>query len=104
MRRRRAVLEHVPEMAATAAAAHLGTHQAIAAVARGFDRAWHRIVKARPACAALEFRLRHEQRLAAAGADEGAGALLVVQRAAAGTLGAVPAHHLVLLGREQAPP
>src|SRR5262249_25664080 len=46
----------------------------------------------------------HEQRLAAAGADERAGTFLIVERAAAGSFGPVPAQHLVLLGREQTAP
>src|SRR5262249_56087380 len=58
----------------------------------------------RPAGAALELLLGHEQRLAAARAAEGTGALLVVERAAAGGLGAVAAQDVVLLGREQASP
>ena len=45
-----------------------------------------------------------EQRLTAAGAGKSAVALLVVQRAAAGRFGAVLAHDLVLLGREQLAP
>src|SRR5262245_4794628 len=104
VRRRRAVLEYVAEMAAAAAAMHLGADHAVARVGRGLDSARHRVVEARPAGAALEFLLRHEQRLPAAGAAEGPGALLVIERTAAGRLGAVPAQHLVLLGRQQAPP
>src|SRR4029077_15794894 len=60
-----------------------------------------RIVKPRPAGAALEFLLRGEQRLAAAGAIERAGAFLVIERAAARPFGAVLAHDVELLGREQ---
>src|SRR6266436_5781145 len=82
MRRRRPILEHVAEMASAAAAVNLRARHAVAAIGRGFDRARHRIVETRPAGAALELRLRHEQRLAAADADEGAGALLEVERAA----------------------
>src|SRR4029450_6324457 len=104
MRRRGPVLEHVPEMAAAPAAMHLGAHHAIAAIGRGFDRALNRIVEARPAGAALELLLRHEQRLAAPGAGERAGTFLVVERAAAGRFGPVSAQHLVLLGREQPGP
>src|SRR5205823_1378982 len=92
------------EMAAAAAAMDLGAHHAIAAVGRGFDRALDRIVEARPAGAALELRLRHEQRLVAPGAHEGALALLEVQGATSGRFGPVPAHHVVLLRGEQAPP
>src|SRR5215468_445843 len=91
-------------MAAATVAMHLGAHHAIASIGRGFDRALDRVVEARPTRAALEFLLRHEQRLAAAGARECARAFLVVERAAAGSFGPVSAQHLVLLGREQTAP
>src|SRR5262252_4627097 len=104
MGRRRAILEDMTEMAAAAAAVHLSAGHAIAPVGRRFDRPFNRIVKARPAGAAVEFLLRYEQRLIAAGAGEGAVTLLVIERAAAGGLGAVLAHHLVLLRREQPVP
>src|SRR5580700_2911448 len=88
-------------MAAAAAAVHLGAHHAPAAIGDGLDRAGLRIVEAWPASAALELLLRAEQRLLAAGAVEGAGALLVIERAAARPFGAVLAHDVELLGREQ---
>src|SRR5262245_47879741 len=91
-------------MAAAAAAMHFGAHHAVAAVLGALHRARDRIVEARPAGAALELLLGHEQRLAAARAGEGAGALLVVERAAARGLGAVAAQDVVLLGCEQAAP
>src|SRR5271169_4775629 len=94
MRGRRAVFEDVAEMAAAAAAVHLGALHAPAAVGDGIDRARLRIVKARPAGAALEFFLRGEQRLLAAGAVERAGALFVIERAAARTFGAMLAHNV----------
>src|SRR5262249_58004984 len=81
--RRWAVVEHVAEMAAAAAAMYLGADHAVAAISGGLDRAGHRIVEARPAGAALELHFRDEQRLVAAGAGERASALLVVKRAAA---------------------
>src|SRR5258708_35479456 len=88
-------------MAAAAAAMHVGAYHAPAAVGRGLDRVRLRIVEARPAGAALELLLRGEQRLAAAGAVERAGTLLVIERAAARPFGAVLAHDVELLGREQ---
>src|SRR4029077_10707395 len=88
-------------MAAAAAAIHLGALHSPTAVGGGVDRARLRIVEARPAGAALEFLLRGEQRLAAAGAKESAGALFVIERAAARPFGAVLAHDVELLGREQ---
>src|ERR1700674_4592705 len=88
-------------MAAAAAAMHLGALHAPAAVGGALDRSRHRIVEARPAGAALEFLLRGEQRLFAARAIERAGALFVIERAASRPLGAVLAHDVKLLGREQ---
>src|SRR5580704_3406855 len=57
VRGRRAVVEDVAEMAAAAAAIHLGALHAPAAVGGGVDRARLRVVEARPAGAALEFLL-----------------------------------------------
>ena len=68
------------------------------------DRARLWVVEARPAGAALELLLRLEQRLPAARAGERAGALLVIERAASRPLGAVLAHDVVLLGRQQLAP
>src|SRR5712691_10528659 len=101
---RRPVIEDMAEMAAAPDAMHLGARHPVAAIGRGLDRALLRVVEARPAGAALELLLRHEQRLAASRAGEGAGAFLVVERATPGRLGAVPAQHVVLLGREQPAP
>ncbi len=100
MRGRRAILENMPEVAAAAAAMHLGAHHAVAAIGRGLDRAFNRNVEARPPGAALELLLRHEQVLTAGGAAEGAGAFLIVEGAAAGSLGPVPAQYVVLLRRQ----
>src|SRR5271165_2380267 len=83
---------------------HLRARHAPASVDRRLDRALHRRVEARPAGAALEFGLALEQRLAAAGAGEYAGTLLVVESAAARPFGAVLAHHGILLGGQQGPP
>src|SRR5882757_6667274 len=104
MRRRRAVGEAMAEMTAAAAAVHLGAHHAVAAVRRRFDRTRLGIVEARPARPALEFALGDEQLLSASRAGECAGALLEVQRAASRRLGAVLAHDVKLLWREQLAP
>src|SRR4029078_13054933 len=97
MRRRRRIVEEGAEMTATTAAMDLGADHAEAAVGCGLNGPWHRIVEARPAGAALEFLLRHEQRLVAARATESAGPLLVIERATTCRLGAVLAHDFVLL-------
>src|SRR5580700_3703109 len=104
MRGRRAVLEDMAEMAAAAAAMHLGADHPVALVHRRLGRALDRIVEARPAGAAFEFLVGHEQRLGAARADERAGALLVVERATAGRLGPMRAHYPVLLRGEELVP
>src|SRR5262245_13087852 len=101
---RRAVGEHMAQVAAAAAAVHLRAHHEVAAVLGGLHGARLRIVEARPAGAALELGLGNEQRLSAAGALERAGPLLGKQRAAARRLGAVLAHDVVLLRREQLAP
>src|SRR5215813_4063924 len=104
MSRRRAVVEDMAKMAAAPAAVDLGAGHAVAAVDRGFDRALLGIVEARPPGAAVEFLLRHEQWLSAPGAHKGAVAFFVIECAASGCLGAVLAHHPVLLRREQPSP
>src|SRR5262249_2601411 len=92
-----AVLQNVAEMAAAAAAMHLGADHAPTAIGGALDRARLRIVKTRPAGAAVELGLGDEQRLAAAGAGERAGTLLVIERATARPFGAVLAHDVELL-------
>src|SRR5271154_5252760 len=92
------------EVAAAAAAMHLGADHAVGPVGRGLDRSRDRIVEARPASAALELLLRVEQRLVAPGAIERAGAFLIIQRATARPLGAVLAHDVKLFGRKNLAP
>jgi Zn-finger nucleic acid-binding protein len=96
--RRRAIGEHVPKVAAAAAAVDLGAHHEVGAVLGRADRALERREEARPAGAALELAVRHEERLTAGHALERARALLLEQRAGARALGPVLAQHLVLLG------
>src|SRR5437870_5246021 len=91
-------------MAAAAVAMHLGAAHEEAVVGRLADRALDRHVEAGPAGAALELALAHEQGLIAGRAAERAGAVLVEQRAGAGPLGPVLAHHVVLLRREERAP
>src|ERR1700759_1332258 len=75
--RLRTVVEDVAEMAATAPAMHLGAHHAEGAILGLADIALDRLVEARPTRAALELGLRGEHRQVAAGAGEGALAVLV---------------------------
>src|SRR5262249_50795869 len=101
---RRPVRKDVAEMAAAAAAMHLGANHAVAPIHGLLDRAILRIIETRPAGAALEFLLRLEQRLLAAGTTERAGALFEIERTAARPLGAVLAHDVELLGRQDLAP
>src|SRR5580704_4687479 len=74
-----AVIEDVAEMAAALRAQHFGPHHAVADVALLVDMALGgRRGKARPAAAGIELGVGFEQRLAAAGADIGAGPLLML--------------------------
>ena len=95
--RLRSVVEDMAEMAAAALAMHLGASHEKAAVALGFDRVFKRLVKARPAGAAVEFGRGLEQRLAAPGAMIDARIVVLVERAGAGALGAVLTQNPVLL-------
>src|SRR2546421_4177672 len=95
--RLRPVVEHVAEMAAAATAMHLGACHEQAAVAGGADGVLQRRVEAGPAGAAVELGGGGEERQIAAGAGIGAGAVLLVEGAGAGALGAVLAQHVVLL-------
>src|SRR5206468_2999679 len=60
---RRAVGKHVPQVAAASRAVHLCALHEKAVVDRRFDAALARREEARPAGAALEFRIRRKQRL-----------------------------------------
>src|SRR5256885_1530680 len=95
-----AVVEDMAQVAAAAAAMHLGAQHAVGAVlARGHGLV-QRLPEAGPAGAAVELGLGREQRQRAARAGKGAGAVLLVQGAGAGALRAFLAQDLVLLGRE----
>src|SRR4030095_8847287 len=87
--------EDMAEMAAALGAMRLGSGHEMAGVGRGADRARHRRPEGGPARAAFVLVSRIEQGLATAGAVEGAGALLVVERAGEGSLGAVVAQHVM---------
>src|SRR5437762_8678665 len=102
--RRRAVGKDVAEMAAALGAVHLGAAHEEAAVGRCAHGAGQRLPERGPARAAFELGAGIEQRRAAAGAAEGALALLLIERAGAGALGAVLAQHLVLLRIERLAP
>src|SRR5688500_562248 len=75
--RRRTVREHVTEMSAALAAVHFGAGHEMTPVLGRADGPLERREETRPAGAALELSCRHKQRIAAAGALEGPGALLL---------------------------
>src|SRR5882757_2016797 len=102
--RLRTVVEDVSEMAAAAAAMHLGAEHAVGAVLGLADIALDRVVEARPTRAALELGLRGEHRQVAAGTGESALAVLLEQRAGARPLGTLFTQYLVLLRRQLGAP
>src|SRR5512141_645596 len=91
--RLRPIVEDVAEMAAAAAAVDLGPQHAEGTVLGLADGVFQRLIEARPAGAAFEFRLRGEQRQVAAGTGEDALAMLLEQRARARPLGALLAQY-----------
>src|SRR5665811_586825 len=99
-----AVVEHVAEMAAAAAAMDLVPEHAEGPVLALLDRALDRRVEARPARAGFELRLGFEEWQVAAGAGELAHALLFVERAGPGALGILFAQNRVLLWRKSFTP
>src|SRR5580704_17843580 len=98
--RLRPVVEDVAEMAAAAAAMNFGPQHPQGAVLGLADRVLERLIKTRPTGAALEFRLRGEQRQVAAGTGEDALAMLLEQRAGPWALGAFLAQDVILLRRQ----
>src|SRR5258707_15280281 len=74
--RLRPIVEHVAEMAAATAAVNFGPQHPKSAVLGFADGVFERLIKARPAGAALELGLRREQRQVAAGAARREGGAL----------------------------
>src|SRR5712671_4484505 len=102
--RLRSVVEDVAEMAAAAAAMHLGAQDAVGAVLGLADGVSQRLIKTRPASAAFEFGLRRKQRQVATGAGKNALAMLFQERTRSRPFGALVAQYLVLLrGKLRAP-
>src|SRR6266851_10505020 len=87
-------------MTAAAAAVDFAPQHPKGAVFGLADGVVERLIKTRPAGATLEFRLRGEQRQVAAGAGEGALAVLLEQRARSRPLGALLAQDFILLRRQ----
>src|SRR5690348_7139731 len=92
------------EMAAAATARHGRANHAEGAVLALVDRMLQRRPEARPTGAAFEFGLRRIKRQIAAGAAEGAVAMLIEKRAGERPLGALPAQHVKLLRRQKLAP
>src|SRR5262245_66499679 len=91
-------------MDATARAIKFRTWHQRQIVGRGADGGFERWPEARPAGAAVIFRVGGEQRQLAARAGESPLALLAIERARARNLGAVQAQHIVLRFCQDAPP
>src|SRR6195952_5753977 len=87
-------------MAAAAAAVNFSPQHPKGAVLGLADGIVERLIKTRPAGAALEFRLRGEQRQVATGAGEDALAMFLEQRARSRALGAFLAQDFILLRRQ----
>src|SRR3981081_4296866 len=98
--RLRPIVKDVTEMAAAAAAVNFSPQHPKGAVLGLADGIGQRLIKKWPAGAALEFRLRGEQRQVAAGAGEDALAMLLEQRARTRALGALLAQDFILLRRQ----
>src|SRR5579863_6999692 len=103
-RRCRAVVEDMAQMAATAAAMHLGPRQKQLEIERGFDRPLDRSKETRPSRTAVEFGLRRVERLSAAGAAIGSPSVLVIERTGVSALGSVLTQDAILLGGESLSP
>src|SRR5262249_15953393 len=99
-RRPWAIVEHMAKMTAALTAMHFRAGHEEAAILAGLHCAFQRLIEARPAGAAFELRLGVKQLLAAPRADELAVPLLGIQRAGAGTFGAVLAQHGILCRRQ----
>src|SRR5450631_2987163 len=82
--RRRAIVKDMAEMPATTPAMHLGAFHEKTPVGFGAHGTIYRAPETRPACPALEFGFRFEERQFAARAGEDSLAMLVNERAAEG--------------------
>src|SRR5688572_32607800 len=91
-------------MAAAAAAMDLGPGREQCVILFRAHRALDRLEEARPAGAAVIFGLRAVDGQRAAGADEGAAAMLLVERRRAGPLGAGLPENAILLRAEDGAP
>src|SRR5436190_19617045 len=97
----RAVGKHMPQVPAAFRAVDFGPGHAVTLIDRRRDGVGpKRRPETRPPGAALVLALGGEQRLATAGAPEGAGAFFLVQRARSARLGAVLAKDVALLGSQ----
>src|SRR6185503_5203174 len=91
------VVEDMAMMAAAARAMILGARQNKFVICAGFERCRDRREKARPAGAAFVFHVRGKDRQAAAGAGKNSRALLAIERARTGRLGALLAQNVELI-------
>jgi hypothetical protein len=92
--------EHMTEMASTACTVDFSSVHEQAPVDFGFNGRFERAREAWPTGSALEFRIRHKERLPASGTFERTLSLLGVQRTRTGRLGPVLPQHFKLLRRQ----
>src|SRR5579872_627912 len=93
----RPIVEHVAKVTAAAAAMNFGPQHAEGAVRSRSHGIVQRLVKARPAGPAFEFRLRGKQRQVASRTGKEALAVLLQKLAGPGPLGALFPQNLILL-------
>src|SRR4030095_9391509 len=96
-RRPRSIVEHVAEMTAAVLAVHFSANHEVAAILSCLDGVGHRCSKAGPPRSAVELRVGGKERLAAAGADEHAAAMFLIERTRSARLGAMTSQDLVLI-------
>src|SRR5262245_39796569 len=98
------IIKDMAEMAAAAAAMHLGPGHAVGAILGGADGVLQRLKEARPSGAALELGVGRKQRQVATGAGKNPLAMLLQKRARPGSLRALIAQDLILLRRQLCAP
>jgi hypothetical protein len=102
--RLRAIIEDMTEMAAASAALNRRPYHAEGCTPGLANGPFERRPETRPAGVAIELRGRGEQVSGAAGASEGAGAMLLEQRTRKGGFRPALPQHRVLLGSQQRAP
>jgi fermentation-respiration switch protein FrsA (DUF1100 family) len=98
------ILENVAQVSLTARTMHFGPDHPMTLVRGRLDGVPGRRPEAGPPGPAVEFRVRREERLAAAGTSKDPFTMLLVQRACAGALGPMVSKNQILLRRQRSAP